>query len=77
MHLTTGALLRLRRRRFSLQRPFRYSQEEQVGPDQWKPVVLFFAVPIREGYSRMITSLDKLEGQSGAPAWKMHMINQK
>lgn len=76
-HVIVSHMILLDRRRFGLQRPFLYSQEEQVGPDKWYPAILFFAVPIRERYSRLLTSLDKVPGQDGAPAWKMHMVNQE
>ena len=69
-----------RHRRLGFQRPFLTHQETPRGPGgEWKRTLLFFCVPVREGYCRVITNFDTLVRATdpGAPDWKVHLTNNR
>jgi Pheophorbide a oxygenase len=44
---------------------------------EWQTAIIFFVVPIREGYTRLITTFDTLSPHPLTPDWILHIINQK
>ena len=70
----------LRERRFGLQRPFLASQLTRRGADKsWKQTLLFFAVPVKEGYSRVLTNFDYLlrVQKPKAKDFEVHIVNTR
>jgi phenylpropionate dioxygenase-like ring-hydroxylating dioxygenase large terminal subunit len=70
-----------RQRIYSFQRPsLLYTQEraldEHTNPLSWAPGSLFFLVPIREGRTRLITSVAKLT-KPYMPAWTTHVATRR
>lgn len=63
-----------RERLYGFQRPaLLYTQERSNRNDDWKPGSLFFVVPVREGRSRIVTSVDKLS-KPWMPDWITHLL---
>jgi Pheophorbide a oxygenase len=44
---------------------------------EWQTAIIFFVVPMREGYTRLITTFDTLSPHRLTPDWILHIINQK
>eukprot|EP00980_Cylindrotheca_fusiformis_P016403 scaffold4887_cov118-Cylindrotheca_fusiformis.AAC.13 len=69
-----------RERIYSFQRPsLIYTQEvrtEGTGESSWVPGSIFFLVPIREGQTRIITSVEKLT-KSYLPDWITHLATRR
>ncbi|CAJ1959028.1 unnamed protein product [Cylindrotheca closterium] len=71
-----------RERIYSYQRPcLLYNKEKVPSSNQedkstWLPAVLFFLVPIREGRTRIITSVEKVS-KSYLPAWVTHLATRR
>jgi Pheophorbide a oxygenase len=42
----------------------------------WQTAIVLFVVPIKEGYSRLITTFDTLKPHPWTPDWILHMINR-
>jgi hypothetical protein len=64
-------------RRYGVQRPFLVTNQQLVDGGEWEPAIMFFAVPIREGFCRLITTLDTLAPHPKTPQWILHWINRK
>jgi hypothetical protein len=43
----------------------------------WQTAIVLFVVPIKEGYSRLITTFDTLKPHPLTPDWILHIINRR
>jgi hypothetical protein len=60
-----------------IRRSFKVWRSRLLSGSEWKTAILFFAVPIREGFTRLISSFDVLSPHPMTPDWVVHIINQK
>jgi len=67
----------MRVRRYGFQRPFLVTNQQPTPSGGWQTAIIFFAIPIREGYSRIITTFDTLAPHPRTPEWLLHIFNQK